>query len=129
MIKKNSDYQKVIRDIIKFNQARGWDPVPQDIAKSISIEAAELLEHFQWDVSEMKYKKPKNWKEIAAEAADVFWYLVTFCHKAKIDLPEAVEKKIQHHAQKYPEKDFQGKFNAEAYYKSKAKYREDRKNN
>jgi NTP pyrophosphatase (non-canonical NTP hydrolase) len=125
----NQNYIQIIEKVLKFNQSRGWDPVPEDIAKAISIEAAELLEHFQWDVSDrMKYQQPKNWEEISQEAADVFWYLVTFCHKSGINLPEAVEKKIKHLEEKYPEKEFAGKFNSEAYYRNKAKYREGRKN-
>lgn len=122
-------YSDLIKEIIAFNQSRGWDPVPEDIAKSICIEAAELLEHFQWDVSDdMKYQKPKDWKKIGAEVADVFWYLVTFCHKTNIDLPKAVEAKIKHLNQKYPEKDFAGKFNPVSYYKNKEKYRKGERN-
>jgi len=120
-----ADYQQVLAKINKFNQARGWTPEAEDLAKSICIEAAELLEHFQWDSSgRTRFQKPKNWQEISLEAADVFWYLATFCQKTGIDLPKAVENKIKLLEKKYPEKDFNGKFNPRSYYKNKAKYRQ-----
>jgi len=100
-------------------------PVPADSAKSVVIEAAELLECFQWDETDKK-RNPKNWEEIGLEVADVFWYLVTFCHHAGLDLGECVEKKITHLEKKYPAKMFQGKHNEEFYQKRKRKYRRNR---
>lgn len=122
---KQAAYLALDRKIKDFNKIRGWNPVPEDIAKAISIEAAELLEHFQWDASDhAKYRKVKNWQEIALEVADVFWYLVTFCQKTKIDLSQAVEDKIKILEKKYPRTDFNGEFNPKAYYESKEKYRQ-----
>ena len=46
--------QNLIKKISRFNDVRGWNPLPSDIAKSIVIEAAELLEKFQWDESDNK---------------------------------------------------------------------------
>lgn len=100
---------------------------PDDIAKSIVLEAAELLEHFQWDSSNRKDIKSKNIEEIAAEAADVFVYLHTFCLETGIDLPAAVEKKLLHLEKKYPKEEFAKGHNEEAYLKHKKEYRESKK--
>ncbi|MFC1622295.1 nucleotide pyrophosphohydrolase, partial [Patescibacteria group bacterium] len=71
---------KIIEKIKAFNKSRGWSPTPQDCAKSIIIEGAELLEHFQWDDSDKDDSEidisKKNWGEIELEIADVFWYVV-----------------------------------------------------
>lgn len=113
-------------EIIRFNHLRGWDPSPQNLAKSIVIEAAELLEHFQWD-DYMEYEKNKDLKEVAFEGVDVLWYLINFFHKMGIDLNEAIELKLEHNNKKYPAEKFQGKHNSEFYYQQKAKYREGKK--
>jgi len=114
--------------IIGFNHLRGWHPLPQDIAKSIVIEAAELLEHFQWDGGKNPVDKSKldgkNITEIKFEVADVFWYLTIFCHETGIDIVDALEQKYKHNEEKYPEKMFAGKNNDEFYYAQKKKYRQ-----
>jgi len=116
----------LIKKIIKFNKARGWTPTASDLAKSVVIEAAELLEKFQWDETDKNGKgiKPKNWVEIGEEVADVFWYLVSFCKAADIKLEEVVKDKITKNEKKYPEEMFNGKHNDEFYKSQKKKYRE-----
>ncbi|MGB6839192.1 MAG: MazG-like family protein [Microgenomates group bacterium] len=117
--------ESLIKEITKFNKARGWSPTFSDIAKSIVIEASELLEHFQWDESD-KYSKgaqPKDWEEVGEEVADVFWYLATFSETAGINIPKVVEEKIKENEKKYPEEKFKGKHNDKFYKKQKRKYR------
>lgn len=126
MIKKEKDLHKLIKKISDFNNLRGWNPLPSDIAKSIVIEAAELLEKFQWDESDKKLDRKnyqKNWDEIGQEVADVFWYLITFCKEANIDLADVVKKKITWNEKKYPEKMFRGRHNEKFYKSQKSKYR------
>jgi len=119
---------KSVTKILNFNKVRGWDPAAGYLAKSIMIEAAELLEHFQWDESSKSRKgvKEKDWDEVALEAVDVFWYLVSFCNKAGIDLNVALEKKLKILEVKYPEKMFNGKHNDKFYKSQKLKYRKNR---
>ena len=121
--------EELITKIAAFNSARGWTPASSDIAKSIVIEAAELLEHFQWDESGKKIKgmQPKDWKEIEEEVADVFWYLTTFCQSANIDLAKVVKKKMARNEKKFPEEKFKGKHNDRFYKDQKRKYRLRRK--
>lgn len=112
--------------ILEFNAKRGWNPSAQNIAKSVVIEAAELLEHFQWDNDEDDLKK-KNFTEIGFEMADVIWYLFNLANKLNIDLIDAISHKLEHNEQKYPAEMFNGKHNSEFYYAQKKKYREDKK--
>ena len=109
----------LIQEIIRFNKARGWTPTQVDLAKSVVIEAAELLEKYQWDESDRNIKgiEPKNYEEVGEEVADVFWYLVTFCEATSINLEKVVKHKIDKNEKKYPEEMFKGKHN-DKFYKS-----------
>ena len=116
----------LISKIISFNKARGWTPTQVDIAKSVVIEAAELLEKYQWDESDKNIKgiESKNYEELGEEVADVFWYLVTFCNAANIDLAEVIKDKIEKNEKKYPEDKFNGKHNDKFYKSQKREYRQ-----
>lgn len=123
-------FQEKVEAIIKYNKVRGWNQEPEDLSKSIVLESAELLEHFQWDASAKKLKskkKPKNMEEIEYEVADIFWYLIVFCKQMKIDLVDALEKKMKHNEEKYPKSMFKGKHNSEFYHAQKKKYRANKK--
>ena len=89
----------------------GWNPSAQNVAKSVVIEAAELLEHFQWDNKEEDLKK-KNFTEIGFEIVDVMWYLFILVDKLDIDLIDAISHKLNHNEQKYPAEMFNGKHNS-----------------
>jgi len=124
-----SKLDALIKSIIAFNKKRGWNPTESDHAKSIVIEASELLEHYQWDESDRGSRgiEPKNYEEIGEEVADVFWYLVSFCNTASIDLEKVVEDKVEKNKKKYPEDKFKGKHNDKFYKSQKRKYRAKRK--
>jgi NTP pyrophosphatase (non-canonical NTP hydrolase) len=126
---KEKRLEYLSKKILQFSKTRGWSPSSSDLAKSIVIEAAELLEKFQWDETEKRKKKggSKNWEEVGDEMADVFWYLVLFCDCAKIDMAEAIEKKYQSNERKYPASKFKGKHNEKFYMAQKRKYRLARK--
>lgn len=111
--------------ILDFNKKRGWKQEPVDLVKSIIIEAAELLEHYQWDESDKIEKgiKKKNIKELELEVADILWYIILFCHKIEIDIIKALERRIIYNEKKYPEEMFNGKHNEEFYMKQKKLYR------
>lgn len=85
----------------KFKKDRNWQKhhTPRNIAASIVIEAAELLEHFQWG----KYSQtPETKEEIAKELADVILYCLSFSVATKIDIATAVKEKVEHNSKKYP---------------------------
>ena len=93
------------KKIQQFRDERDWKQFhnPKDLAVSISIEAAELLEHFQWRTPEQSDKKVHNDRDkIAEEMADVYIYLLELSDITGIDLIEATEKKIEKNAKKYP---------------------------
>lgn len=89
--------QKAIQEIIKFNKERDWDQFhsPENLAKSICIEAGELLECFQWNSS---YDK----EAVCEELADVVNYCIVMADRLEVDLEEIVLKKLEKNRQKYP---------------------------
>jgi NTP pyrophosphatase (non-canonical NTP hydrolase) len=88
-----------------FAHARDWAQfhTPKNLACALSVEAAELLEHFQWLTEAQSQSLSSDKKaEVAAEAADVFLYLLQLCDKLGIDLIAAAQAKMLVNAQKYP---------------------------
>lgn len=79
---------------------------------SLAIEAAELMEHFQWldvDESIVRGRDPARRGEIADEIADVCCYLLSLVNALELDLSEAVKAKLIKNARKYPAEDFRGR--------------------
>lgn len=98
--------------IIDFRDARDWKQFhnPKDLAISLSLEAAEVLEHFQWkSEKEIEEYVKNNKEEIAAELADVLNYLLLTAHDLDIDIVEALDKKIDRSETKYPVEKAKGK--------------------
>ncbi|NTU73784.1 nucleotide pyrophosphohydrolase [Candidatus Roizmanbacteria bacterium] len=91
--------------IIAFRDARDWKQFhkPKDLAVSLSLEASEVLEHFQWknEVEIGEYVLTHK-DEIADELADVLNYLLIMAHDLGIDIIEAEEKKVSKNEAKYP---------------------------
>ena len=84
--------------IDKFNKDRDWDQfhTPANLAKSISIEANELLECFQW--SDTNY----NLEEVQEELADVMNYCIQMSQVLNIDIIEVINNKMNKNEKKYP---------------------------
>lgn len=84
--------------IDKFNKDRDWDQFhsPANLAKSISIEANELLECFQWD------EKHYDINEVREELADVINYCLQMANKLDFDVVDIVNKKMDEIEKKYP---------------------------
>ena len=75
----------------------------KNLATALSVEAAELLEHFQWLTEEQSRSLPdETRKAVAQEAADVLLYLLQLCDKLGIDALDAARKKLELNAKKYP---------------------------
>lgn len=89
--------QKAIKEIIEFNKERDWDQFhsPENLAKSIAIEAGELLECFQWNNN---YDKEK----VCEELADVVNYCIVMADQLQVDLEKIVLDKLEKNRQKYP---------------------------
>lgn len=89
--------EELMKEIKQFNEERDWDKFhsPENLAKSISIEAAELLECFQWNND---YDK----EEVCEELADVFTYCIQMAMKLGVDPKEIILKKLGKTRKKYP---------------------------
>lgn len=97
-----AELQAIIR---KFCDDRDWDQFhnPKDLSISLSLEAAELLEHFQWkNEQEITAYLEKNKGEIGAELADVFYWVLLIANKLDINLVEAFSQKMARNEAKYP---------------------------
>lgn len=90
--------QETINRIRKFTEDRDWDQFhsPANLAKSISIEANELLECFQW--SDTDY----NLEHVKEELADVIVYCQNMLEKLDLDIDEIVNAKMEKNEMKYP---------------------------
>ena len=93
----NKNMEKVQREIEKFNQERDWDQFhsPENLAKSIAIEAGELLECFQWDNN---YNK----ENVCDELADVFNYCFQLANKLNVNPEKIILDKLEKTRKKYP---------------------------
>lgn len=89
----------------RFAAERDWDQFhsPKNLAMALSVEAAELLEHFQWvSDSESSALIPETRAKVAEELADVLLYLVRLADKLDVDLAVAASEKLKLNATKYP---------------------------
>lgn len=107
-----ADLKRLVGD---FVAERKWEPFhdPKNLSASIAIEAAELMEHFQWLRSEELASVSLDNKamgEVRDEVADIAAYLLSFATRMKIDLASALEEKMRKNAQKYPAERFRGRF-------------------
>jgi NTP pyrophosphatase (non-canonical NTP hydrolase) len=96
-----------------FVDDRDWRQfhTPKNLAMSLAIEAAELMEHFQWldvEASIVHGRDPARRGEIADEIADVCCYLLSLVNALDLDLSEAVRSKLVKNAAKYPAEKFRG---------------------
>lgn len=109
------DLKKLLDMAVKFRDERDWKQFhnPKDLALSLSLEASELLELFQWKTSDEALEQ--NFKSMKDELADIIIYALLFSEETGIDVYKAVEEKLQKNNMKYP---------VEKAYGNKAKYTE-----
>ena len=107
--------QETMNEVLKFRDDRDWKQFhnPKDLAISISLEAAELLEVFQWSAEDVTCEN-KMYK-IKEELADVVNYCILMADACGLDLDQIVREKIKRNNEKYP---------VEKAYGSKEKYTE-----
>ena len=89
--------EDIINTLIKFRNERDWKKfhTPENLSKSICIESAELLEHFQWG-------KEYDLGEVSEELADVFIYCIYMADRLNLDLKKIILDKMEKNAIKYP---------------------------
>lgn len=101
----SSDLISLTQRLREFADARDWDQFhsPKNLAMALSVEAAEIVEHFQWLSEEQSNNLPEDARlKVEAELADTLIYLVRLADKLDIDLLNAAQRKIEVNEQKYP---------------------------
>ena len=95
-------YNKIVDRIRKFCDERDWSQFhdQKNLAISLNLEAAEVLELFQWTLDNKI--NPKKEGEIAGELADVFYWLIMLANHYDIDLMKALDEKMDINEKKYP---------------------------
>ena len=106
---------ETIQRVLKFRDDRDWLQfhTPKDLAISMSLEAAELLEIFQWSGKDVECREKTD--KIREELADVLSYCILMADVCGLDLDEIVQEKVKRNAEKYP---------VEKAFGSKEKYTE-----
>lgn len=102
-----------------FVRERDWEKFhnPKNLSMSISIEAAELMEHFQWlTEAQTKQLEPDDLQEIGEELADIVLYSLSMANSLQIDLAETVLAKMSKNERKYPKEKVRGKAHKYTYY-------------
>ncbi len=96
--------KKLIDRIIVFRNERDWKQFhnPKDVALSLSLEASEVIDHFQWKSKEEIEKYIISHKEeIGEELADVLYWVLLMSHDLNIDIIDALDKKLRKNEEKY----------------------------
>jgi dCTP diphosphatase len=104
-VRVSDPIQSLAAKLREFAAERHWEPYhsPKNLAAALSVESAELLEHFQWLTEDESRKlAPGKQEAVAQEAADVLLYLIQLTDKLDIDLIAAAEGKLELNRQKYP---------------------------
>lgn len=118
-------FEQVQETVMRHMRERHWDEIntSRGLAISISLEANELLEYYQWNEENFGNKE-----DLASELADILIYAIHFADKNDIDILPAVMKKLEKSAKKYPVELFQTKDVAKrnkAWHKAKVNYKKD----
>lgn len=108
-----ADLQKLVAG---FRDERDWRQFhsPKNLSMSIAIEAAELMEHFQWltvkEAAELPQRDPQARQAIAEELADVLVYCISLADVLAFDVAAIITAKMAKNTQKYPADQFRGRF-------------------
>lgn len=100
-----TDFNHFRLRIRQFADQRDWDQYhsPKNLAMALIVEAAELVEHFQWlSEADSQSLPPAKLRQVGEELADIQIYLLRIADKLNVDMADAVDKKIAANALKYP---------------------------
>ena len=107
-----SDLRQCVSDFVERRDWRQFHS-PKNLSMALSIEAAELMEHFQWltqDQSRRVADDPQRLAPVAEELADVISYALAMANQLDIDISTAVRDKMKKNEQKYPAEQYRGLF-------------------
>jgi NTP pyrophosphatase (non-canonical NTP hydrolase) len=100
-----SDLQDLQKRIIAFRDERNWKQFhnPKDLAISLALEAAEVMEHFQWkSPAEIKKHIKEKHDEVSDELIDVLYWVLLLANDLNVDIKQAFDRKMVENAKKYP---------------------------
>ena len=99
------DLSKLQNELLEFARRRDWQQfhAPKNLVMALSVEASELLEHFQWlsEAQSMQLDAEKK-QAVSLEMADIFIYLMRLATELEVDILTAVDEKIKINNEKYP---------------------------
>jgi len=108
-----------LRDLVRsFVDERDWHQFhsPKNLAMALAIEAAELMEHFQWISPEASRGVGRQREKLAAvgeEMADIFCYVLAMANELDVDISTALREKMKKNAIKYPAPEYRGRYGPE----------------
>ncbi|NLD48899.1 MAG: nucleotide pyrophosphohydrolase [Clostridiaceae bacterium] len=109
------DLTQALNSLLEFRTERDWSKfhTPRNLSVSIAIEAAELMEHFQWrnDQEVQEYLNSNKLDEVKEEIADIASYLLLLSNDLGIDLNRTILEKVRKNNEKYPVDLCRGKHN------------------
>ena len=100
----------------EFVDQRDWQQFhsPKNLSMALAVEAAELMEHFQWiSMEDSRQVDPQQLEAIGEEIADVFCYTIAMANSLQLDLASVFERKMERNRQKYPADEYRGRFGPE----------------
>ena len=120
-----SDKKTTIHDLKErmatFVRERDWEQfhTPKNLSMSIAIEAAELMEHFQWlTVEQSKSLDADALQDISEELADIVIYALSMSNFLELDLADTILNKMEKNIRKYPKDQVRGKAHKYTYYRN-----------
>jgi dCTP diphosphatase len=124
MTDSSATIKQLKQKLARFVKDRDWEQYhsPKNLSMSIAIEAAELMEMFQWATIEESHHVLKDKKKLEAvkdELADIALFVLEFCNMFDIDLSTAIIKKLKKNVKKYPAQLVRGKSHKYTYYQKK----------
>ena len=102
---KTQSLQHLAEHLRQFAAERDWEQFhsPKNLAMALSVEVAEIVEHFQWLTEEQSHElDAAKREEVEHELADALIYLVRLADQLGLDLPDAAERKLALNESKYP---------------------------
>ncbi|MFM7148848.1 MAG: nucleotide pyrophosphohydrolase [Gemmataceae bacterium] len=110
-----SDLREAMR---RFVEERSWNQYhsPKNLAMALSVEAAELMEHFLWmslEESRQQLKDPRRLEQVCDEIADVFGLCLAFCNSLDLELSDVFLRKMSKNVLKYPVEKIRGHYRLE----------------
>ena len=111
---ETTELRELTRRIREFAQARDWEQfhTPKNLAMALSVEVAELAEHFQWLTPEEAERLPADPDarlDLADEVADVAIYLLRLADVLDLDVAEAIRDKLQENERRFPPERVRGR--------------------